>query len=539
MTKRSHRSSKKHVKRTGRPASNRQNAAKPISQPGVIESDAAGPIEEIQRSELPELMRFLQKFWQQHAAKAHEGPVGRHSIDRVLREVPLEALPVAPAPLTKLLESVQGLLQEHTVKTGHPLFLGYVTPSSLDIGALADSLAAIVNQNVAFAALSPLGTALEGSSIRWLGDIVGYPPTCGGILTSGGSEANLYGLAIARRQALGPSAASEGNYAEPRCRLRIYCSTQTHHSIDKAMMLLGLGTSSVVRIPTDDDHHILIDQLRAAIERDQASQDWQPMAIVGNAGTRLCCAFDDLRSLRQIADEYKLWFHVDAAYAGFLRLATPPPVGAGDMYLADSIILNPHKLLFVPLDCGAILVRDPSHLAACFGAEGEYLEMQKPAGMRDYANFGMQLGRPMRALKVWLTLKRFGSAVLGHEYTRLLGLARYLRDCILADQRFELLGPVSGTAVCFRWRGGQHSRDIFLNSLNTQIRQQIVRSGVAFIDEVELSKTRGFRVCMTNIRTNSCDLDKLLATIATIAGGDEKDDGQGGKPRDRGRSSGS
>jgi aromatic-L-amino-acid decarboxylase len=430
------------------------------------------------------------------------------------------------------LHELESMLERHTVKTTHPRFLGYVTPSAVDIGALADSLAAIVNQNVAFAGLSPLGTALEAAVIRWLGEIVGYPTTCGGILTSGGSEANLYGLAVARRLILGDSSVRDGNYAEPRRRLRIYCSEETHHSIDKAMMLLGLGTESVKRVSVDGDHRIEIGKLRAEIARDAASDDWRPLAVIGNAGTRVCCAYDDFRGLRELADDYGLWFHIDAAFGGFLRLAEPPPVGCEHMYLADSIILNPHKLLFVPLDCGAILVRDQSHLSACFGRVGEYLE-RDPAGLRDFAHFGMQLGRPMRALKVWLTIKRFGRATLGKEYTRLLGLARHVQDRVRGDPHFELLGPVTGTAVCFRWRGDATSRELQLNALNSQIRLEIVRSGLAFIDEVEIAKKRGFRMCMTNFRTSSCDLDKIMDTIRRLATSPDDGDFDEGRSCDR------
>ena len=487
-----------------------------------------GPIDKIQRAEFQILLNFLREFWQDHARHVDEGRVGPAAAYRVLRDVAGESLPVAPARLPDLLKQTKHLLRTHSVKTTHPLFLGYVTPSALDIGALADAMAAIVNQNVAFASLSPIGTALEESAIRWLGEIVGYPPSCGGILTSGGSEANLYALAAARRCALGTAFITDGNYAERNRRLRIYCSEHTHHSVDKAVMLLGLGTSSIKRIPVDSAHRIKIDALRIAIEADRASGDWLPMAIVGTAGTRLCCAYDDFRALRKVADNFDLWLHVDAAFGGFLRLATPRPPGSDQMHHADSIAVNPHKLLFVPLDCGAILVRDPSHLSAAFGAEGEYLEPRNP-GLRDFANFGMQLGRPMRALKVWLAIKRFGRETLGKEYSRLLQLARYLSDRIRRDRRFELLGPVSGTAVCFRWRGRVHSKDPHLDALNSEIRLQIVRAGVAFVDEVELSGKRGLRVCMTNFRTNSCHLDTLIDTICQVAtntSGDGTPDGR-------------
>ncbi len=481
----------------------------------------ATPFDEIQRLELPVILDFLRAFWQHHAASDARGPVAPREPDSTLRNVACEHLPSTPLPLPELLSTVRDLLEAHIVKTAHPMFMGHVTPPALDVAALGDALAAVVNQNVAFATLSPIGTALESAVVRWLGEIAGYPSDCGGVLTSGGSDANLYGLAVARRKLLGPTAVSDGNYAEPNQRLRIYCSAQTHRSVDKAAMLLGLGTSSVVRVEVDSEHRILIPALRSAIDGDRRNREWRPLAIVGNAGTLRCCAVDDLRALRTLADDRGLWLHVDAAYGGFLRLASPRPHGLDALGCADSIVIDPHKLLFVPFDCGALLVRDPRHLSACFAAEGEYLQPTNPEGLGDFANLGMQLGRSMKALKVWLTIKRFGSVAFSNEYTRLLGLARHLRDRILNDPRFELLGPVPGTALCFRWRGGSESRELHLNSLNSQIRRQIVLRGVAFIDDVELSGKRGFRVCMTNFRTTARELDTLLKAIESVATGTE------------------
>lgn len=472
---------------------------------------------EMQAQDLPELFEFLRAFWSTYVANSSKGRVVPADRSRLLNDVLNEPFPNATCQLSLILAQLRELLDRETVRTAHPMFLGYVTPPSLSIAAFGDALTAIVNQNVAFAALSPLGTTLEAAVVRWLGDIVGYPPTCGGILTSGGSNANLYGIAAARYHLLGAIAATDGNYSDPR-RLRIYCSDQTHHSIDKAAILLGLGTRSVKRIPTDADHRIQTATLRDEIARDKASGDWLPAIIVGNAGTRLCCAYDDLRTLRILADEYAMWLHVDAAYGGFLRLADAPPHGAESIPLGDSVVLDPHKLLFVPFDCGCILVRHPRELSNCFGTEGEYIEMKTSSGLVDYANLGMQLGRSMKALKVWLTLKRFGRAGFRAEYSRLLSLARYMSQCIQADARFELLGPTSGTAICFRWRGEQLSRDPQLNLLNASIRRAIIRQGPAFIDEVHMDGRIGFRICMTNFQTCESHLDEVLRVIAVTAG---------------------
>ncbi|HYF51130.1 MAG TPA: pyridoxal-dependent decarboxylase [Planctomycetota bacterium] len=456
-------------------------------------------------------------FWKRQAKTGGADPVAPRDVDRVLLELRREPLPEEPASLDAALGLVSGLLDDHIVKTSHPLFLGYVTPPALALGAAGDAMAAIINQNVSFAALSPIGSALESIVVGWLADIIGFADNAGGVLTSGGSEANLYALSVARRKLLGPAAIIDGNRAEPDRRLRVYCSDQTHHSIDKAAIMLGLGTNGVRRIPVDAHHRVRVDLLNAAIEEDQAGGQWRPMAIVANAGSRLCCAVDDIDGLRALADRHNLWLHADGAYGAFLRLASRSPENLSALGKADSVTIDPHKLLFVPFDCGSLIVREARRLTDCFGGEGEYLEPSTPPGLNDFANLGMQLGRSMKALKVWLVIKRLGAKALGEEYDRLIDLADYFADLVRSDDSLELLGPTGGTAVCFRWKGDGRLGEVDLRTRNSHIREQLIRSGAAFIDEVDVDGRRGFRVCMTNFRTTSKHLDRLLGVIGKLA----------------------
>ena len=477
-------------------------------------SNVPSLFDEFQKRDLAKVIDFLTRFWQAQSDTYGKGRVTPPGVDGPVDEVLREPLPDEPQAIEEILEATGRLLEQHSVHTRHPMFLGYVTPPSLDIAALGDALAAILNQNVSFAALSPIGASLETKVISWLGQIVGYTHSSrGGILTSGGSNANLYGLAAARVRLLGANAVRNGNYAKA-AKLRIYCSEYTHHSIDKAAMMMGLGTRAVVRVPANEEHQINIRDLAEAIKTDSASKEYCPMAIVGNAGTRLCGAFDDLQALKIIADQYRLWFHVDAAYGGFLRLANKRPPQTEHLPLADSIVLDPHKLLFVPFDCGALLIKNRDHLMQCFGSTGEYLELEHPAGTADFADLGMQLGRSMKALKVWLTLKYIGIQRFAAEYSRLMALAHYLKSRLAADKRFELLGPVPGTAVCFRWCGCAHVSSSRLDAINSEIRRRLLRDGVSFSDEVEIGGRRGLRVCFTNFRTEQHHLDDLLVAIA-------------------------
>jgi aromatic-L-amino-acid decarboxylase len=471
--------------------------------------------DEIQAKDLGICMAYLQKFWGDYAdsrASGNVGPSGFHYND--LEKLIKEPLPQAPQPLEHIFDELDTQVLPNTVKTAHPMFMAYVTPPSLDICALGDAISSILNQNVSFAKLSPAGTAVEGKVINWLCEIAGYSSKSGGVMVSGGSMANLYGLAIARRTIVGDPAIAHGNYADPRPQ-RIYCSEHIHRSVHKAAMLLGIGAENVCTISADQNHRVNVDEMERKILEEKECGVFLPTTIVGAAGTRVCGAFDDLKRLSELADRYDLWFHVDAAFGGALRLASPRPAELDYLGLADSITFDPHKLLFVPFDSGCLLVRERQHLLDTFAVEGEYLERSRPPGV-DYADMGMQLGRSMKALKVWLALKYIGTKRYGEELSKLMDLARYFEELVRKDQDFELLAPVASTVVCFRWRGGEKRYSHLLNDTNQSIPARLRNSGVAFVNQIRINGMDGVRVCMTNFRTQKRHLEALMEAIKKL-----------------------
>lgn len=466
-------------------------------------------LDEYQGRDLSQLVSFLTQFWTEYADTRSADRVGPTDFHWDLDEINNEELPRIGQRTEVILEGIRTSVVPNSVKTSHPMFLAYVTPPALDICAFADAIAAILNQNVSFAELSPVGTAIEQKVINWLTQIVGYGPTAGGVLVSGGSTANLYGIATARRKILGEATIRRGNGAAGRY-LRIYCSEQIHRSVHKAAVLLGLGSDSICAIPVNANHQINIRELVNQIRKDKLRRNVKPIAIVGAAGTRLSGAFDDLKSLSEVARANNLWLHVDAAFGGFLKLATACPRPLEYLYLADSITLDPHKLLFVPFDAGCVLVRERQHLIDTFGVEGEYLEKCDPPGV-DFADFGMQLGRSMKSLKVWLALKLIGTQRYGQEFSRLLDLASYLKERIEQDEDFEVLGPAESIIVCFRWNGGNPNDD--LDAINEAIPTWLRREGIAYVNRVTVEGKAGIRVCLSNFRTQKVHIDRLLASI--------------------------
>ena len=472
-------------------------------------------LDELQAADLTVLVDYVRDFWLRYASTRTSDPVAPVGLRRPLAEILEEPLPKSGQSLQTILESIDAAVVPYAVKTAHPLFLAYVTPPSLDICVLGDAVAALLNQNVCFADLSPVGTAIEERVVQWLAEIVGYGRTSGGVLVSGGSAANLYGLAAGRRAALGSATVSAGNFADWRPQ-RIYCSEHVHRSVHKAAMLVGVGTNNIVAVPADENHEVRLSEMAKLIERDRASGLFVPTTIVGAAGTRESCAFDDIQGLHEIAKQYDLWLHVDAAYGGFLKLADPSPKHLQSLHLADSITIDPHKLLFVPFDSGCFLIRDRQNLLETFGTEGEYLEKSHTPGA-DFADFGMELGRAMRALKVWLALKYVGVNRFANEITRLIGLAQYLAERVRQDEDLELLAPVAGTVVCFRWKRSSHQQEWDLDAINKRIRATLLRDGIAYINEVSLNRQTGLRVCMTNFRTETRHLDGLLTAVHKCA----------------------
>lgn len=472
------------------------------------------PLLQQQSDDFEQVIDFLEDVWRLHNNEAQQDPVVPIDFVKLYGKIFAEEAPKNGRAISSLKEELKELLSTYTVKTSHPMFLGYVTPPSLDVAALADAISAKYNQNVSFANLSPLGAALEMQSVRWLGEIVGYNQPSSGVLTSGGSAANLYALSTAIRHLLGENYRQNGYSGK---KMRVYCSTETHQSIDKAAVFLGLGTNSILKIPVDENHRMDTKLLNQAIEKDLENEDYIPLAIIGNAGTRRCCAFDNLRLLSNVAKKHSVWFHVDGAYGAFLRQSSSAPKQLKYLHEADSITIDPHKLLFTPFDCGALLVKTPEVLSQNFGSEGEYIETQPSSGLLNYADYGMQLGRSMKALKVWLVLKRFGLESFSKEYDRLISLRANLEEKIRKSEELEVLGPVDGIAICFRWVGTKKHSKQYLNRMNSRIRNELIGSGKVFVDEIEVDECRGFRVCFTNFRTQLSNVESLVEIIINTA----------------------
>lgn len=385
-----------------------------------------------------------------------------------------------------------------------PRFFGYVLGSGDPVGAVADLLASVLNQNVTAWRSGPASVTIERTVVRWLTEAIGCAGFSGS-LTGGGSSANVMGLMMAResRHAANEEGARGGV---------VYASSEVHMSIPKAMGLLGLGHRNLRLIPVDANFRMRTDELERAIALDRG-EGKTPIAVVASAGTTATGAVDPLHEIGAIASKHGLWMHVDGAYGALAAIAVPEKFRG--LELADSLSLDPHKWLYQPLDCGCLLFRDASHAHRAFAHSGEYAKSLYSDPIEGFAFFeeSMELSRRFRALKVWLSLRYHGLEAFRQAIHADLGHAQLLAQLVKDTPELELLAPVDLSAVCFRHRGGD-------NAFNERVLKQVIRRGKVYISNAAIRGYFALRACFVNHRTTEPDvrvvIDEVLAAAKEI-----------------------
>ena len=420
-----------------------------------------------------------------------------------------EPLPREGLPLVDVVAELEEKLLPNCTHVGHPGYLGFITPSPLPAGALADLLASVLNQNPGAWAIGPGAVAMERHVVRWLCDLVGYGGDAGGNLTSGGMMANFTGLKLARDAVSGDRAQHEG----VRGRWAVYTSDERHVAIDKAVDAVGLGRESLRVIPTDDAFRIDLAALEDAIERDHAA-GVRPLCFVAMGGSTNTGAADPLGDLRRIAGRERAWLHVDAAYGGGMLLSPAGRDVLAGLDLADSVAVDPHKWFFAPVDAGAILVRDASQLTRSFGMEPAYLadELDEAGERYQYFVHGFEQSRRFRALKVWTIFKRYGATAIGRVVEANVEQARHLYDLAEADPEFEGAVRPAMSAACVGYRGAGLDEDT-LARLHAQVVRRVEEGGRFWITTTRLKGRPWFRVNPVNFRTRLEHMDQLFELL--------------------------
>src|SRR5437868_13755892 len=447
---------------------------------------------------------------------------------RQLRERLDSSLPEKPVNFDELIRTFRDTLIALSRHNGHPRMFGYVQAPGTPIAAIADLLVSTLNANLTAWRSAPAAVEIERLTIDWIKQIIGFNRTGAGLFVSGGSMANLAALAAARR-AKAPAQIQDKGAQLCAQALRVYASEETHHSVAKAAALLGIGRDNVRLISVDERYKINLDQLVVAIEDDRAA-GYLPICVVANAGTVATGAFDPLAQICEIARRYNLWIHVDAAYGGFAALAPSIRHLFASIAGADSVALDPHKWLYLPVDCGCILYRDPETARATFAHEAEYTRVIGQGADEAFAfwDYGPELSRRFRALKVWMLLKGVGLRALGDAVEKDLACARHFEKLIKESDDFEMLAPIQLSIFCFRHLPAQLKSVVTssaerekvesqLDAHNERLLLALQRDGSSYLSNARLRGRFALRGCVMNYRTTLRDMEILLDDLRRVA----------------------
>jgi len=445
--------------------------------------------------------------------KVSERPVWQPVPEDILEnfDQPLPSQPASPAAVYE--EFLQNIFP-YPMGNIHPRFWAFYMGSGTIFGALAEFLAAVMNSNLGGGHhAAPL---VEEQVINWMKEMLGLPREASGLLVSGASMANFVGLAVARNSKAGFDVRGSG-LQETVQRMTVYASVEVHSSNQKAVELLGLGNKNLRKISVNDDYTINLTALKSAIAEDQ-SAGLKPICVIGNAGTINTGAIDDLQGLAEICKQENLWFHVDGAIGAVAVTAKPVKEKLAGIKRADSIALDLHKWMHMPFEAGCVLVRNEEAHRQTFSLTPEYLEHETrglPGARLWFSDYGLELSRQFRALKVWMSIKEHGVERFGRMIERNIEQARYFAILVDKNPDMELVAPVGLDIVCFRFNPGGMD-DEALNRLNKEILMQLHEQAIAVPSYTTLNGKYCLRIAIANHRSRREDFDLLAAAVVRI-----------------------
>jgi aromatic-L-amino-acid/L-tryptophan decarboxylase len=427
----------------------------------------------------------------------------------------------------KILGDVDRLIVPGMVHWSHPMFLGYFGWTATAPGILGEIISVPLNVNAMTWRTCPAATELETVVIDWLRQWVGLSDQFDGVIYDTASVGIMHALAVAREEAA-PATRKLGLTNRDLPRFRVYTSDQAHSSAEKAAIALGLGEENVIRTPSDEQFRLDVNSLGRRIAEDRQN-GLQPMAVVATVGTTSTASVDSVRDIGNFCREAKIWLHIDAAYGGGFAMLPEYEWMRQGWELADSIVVNPHKTVFVPLDFSVLYVRDLARLRRVFSLVPEYLRGDTVEAEKNYMDYGIQLGRRFRALKAWVIWRSLGRYGVMARLREQIRLANLLAGWIKSDDRFELAAPVSMGVICFRFVGpvagivvpGPGSPTPAttdnIDKLNSEIVEQINASGRAYLTQTKLRGQTVMRIGLGNVLTTEEHLRKAWELIRDAA----------------------
>ncbi len=464
------------------------------------------------------LGRAVTKIISDYAATLDSRKVTSSATPQDLHEIFAEPFPEQGIAAEEILARFTDEILVHAMQVPSPRYFGQFNPTPLPIGVWADALTSVLNQNAGAWRNGPTSAMIEARVLRWLCELVGYGPESFGTLASGGTEANLIALKCARDRAH-RTAVQTGLRSAPG-DLVVYASEQAHFSIERSVDVLGLGRASLRKIPTGPDFHIRADALRKQLEADRQAGAI-PCCIIGLAGATSTGVIDPLAELAQIAVENDCWYHVDAAYGGTLAFSSRHREKLKGIALADSITIDPHKWMFVPFACGAVLVRDGGRvLRDAFDITPEYLNEDR-GGVDvefDFFRYGQMGTRRFNSLKLWMALKFMGRQGYAKAIEKQIELTEYFAGSIDALSDFVRVNEIETAVCCFRFlpESLAGAPGVEQDGLQQKLQQEIERSGEAWIHTTVVNGRRVLRININSFLTERRHLDDLLELLVRL-----------------------
>ncbi len=420
---------------------------------------------------------------------------------QIAAALPAEA-PEEGEPFERLMADFETLILPGITHWNHPRFFAYFATSAAPVAIAAEAIAATLDVKAMLWRTSPAATELEEVMMRWLARLLGLPEAFTGIIYDTASIGGYTALAAAR-ESLDLGIREHGMTGRDLPRLRLYLTEHTHSHVEKAAIALGLGRENVVQIACDAAFRMRADALDEQIARDRAAS-YLPMAVVATVGTTSTTSIDPVPQIAAVARKHGVWLHVDAAYAGSAAIVPEFRYILDGSEAADSIVVNPHKWMFVPMDLSVLFVRDEALLRRAFSLVPEYLQTSD-ANVRNYMDYGLQLGRRFRALKLWFVLRYFGAQGIRERLREHVALASEFASWVEASPEWEVLAPHPFSVVCFRYRPA-NVPEARLDALNERLLDAVNATGDIFISHTKIDGRYALRLAVGNLRTQREDV---------------------------------
>jgi aromatic-L-amino-acid decarboxylase len=444
-----------------------------------------------------------------------EYPVLSRSAPGDVRRALPSGAPEVGEDMATIFKDFEDIILPGITHWNHPSFFAYFAITGSAPGVLAEMLSAGLNVNAMLWRTSPAATELEETVLQWLRALIGLPETFEGVIYDTASISSLVAIAAAR-EAIGLDIRRTGLAGRTDLpRLRLYCSEQAHSSIEKDAITLGIGQEGVRKISTDAEFRMDVGELHDAIEEDLA-EGWRPFCVVATVGTTSTTSVDPVSEIADVCERYGLWLHVDAAYGGVAAILPEMRWIMNGVDRADSVVVNPHKWLFTPVDLSAFYCRRLDVVEAAFSLVPDYLRTSEGDEVRNYMNYGPQLGRRFRALKLWFVLRTFGREGIEARLRQHIAFAQTFAAWVDADPAWELMAPTPFSTVSFRAHPANVG-EAKLNAFNESVESHVNGTGEAFVAHTMLNGRVVLRLAIGNLRTEVRHIRRVWELLRAAA----------------------